>query len=130
MEETVSICYWKQKCSHDVVTTQPPITPSLTLVERPYRIPVSDRAAFLVILPPTLGILFVFLVSNWYTYLFCGLSVLAGLAVVRIAKKANVFGSTNGSHEENGDFASYTSLSQTRQPSRDQYDDVVDSVIT
>ena len=126
MEETVSICYWKQKCSHDVVTTQPPITPSLTLVERPYRIPVSDRAAFLVILPPTLGILFVFLVSNWYTYLFCGLSVLAGSAVVRIAKNANVFGLTNGS----GDLASYTSLSQTRQPSRDQYDDVVDSVIT
>ena len=61
-------------------------------VHRPYRIPISDRAAFMVVLPPILGIFLFFLVSNWYVYLFCGISVLAGFAVVKIGKNAHFFG--------------------------------------
>jgi hypothetical protein len=66
------------------------------VVERPYRIPVPDRAAFLVTIPPTLGILFVFLVSNWYTYLFSGLSVIVGLTIVKVGKEVNYCGKARG----------------------------------
>ena len=55
-------------------------------MERPYRIPLPDKAAFLVVIPPFLGILFIFLVSNWYTYLSCALSVAVGLIISRIRK--------------------------------------------
>lgn len=87
-------------------------------VQRPYRIPISDRYASLVIIPPVLGIMFVFLVSSWYTYLFCGVSVFAGLVVVRVAKKVQLFGSSNRNDDRNcsGELSSYTSLSQTALP--------------
>lgn len=39
-------------------------------VQRPYRIPIPDWAAVLLAIPPTLGILVIFLISNWYVYVF------------------------------------------------------------
>lgn len=64
-----------------------------------------------------------FLVSNWNTYIFCGISIIAGLAVVRIAKKSkNILVSINDNTEENEELASYNSSSNTPQNSRDKRD--------
>ncbi|KAL3801991.1 hypothetical protein HJC23_010335 [Cyclotella cryptica] len=75
-------------------------------MDRPYRIPISDRASFMVVLPPTLGVILFFLVSNWYVYLFCGMSVLAGFAVVKIGKRAQLFGHLPAQHFDEHSHAS------------------------
>lgn len=53
-------------------------------VQRPYRIPIPDWAAFLIALPPTVGILAIFLVSNWYVYLFSIGAVLFSLVLHKL----------------------------------------------
>lgn len=66
------------------------LTPSallFTTVERPYRIPISDRAAFLVVLPPTLGIIAMFIVSNWHVYLYTSGTLLLGSGIVRVREQ-------------------------------------------
>ncbi|KAL7516449.1 hypothetical protein ACHAWX_001480 [Stephanocyclus meneghinianus] len=53
-------------------------------LQRPYRIPIPDWAAFLIALPPTVGILAIFLVSNWYVYLFSIGAVLFSLVLHKL----------------------------------------------
>ena len=65
-------------------------------MERPYRIPLPDKAAFLVVIPPFFGIIFLFLISNWYTYLSCALSVTAGLTISKIRKDAKLLEDKTG----------------------------------
>ncbi|KAL7462933.1 hypothetical protein ACHAXS_003303 [Conticribra weissflogii] len=49
-------------------------------MERPYRVPIPDWAAVLLVLPPMVGILIIFLVSSWYVFGFvCGAMVLGML---------------------------------------------------
>lgn len=60
-----------------------------TKVERPYRIPISDRAAFLVVLPPTLGIIAMFIVSNWHVYLYTSGTLLLGSGIVRVREQVS-----------------------------------------
>ena len=47
-----------------------PFTIATFPVQRPYRIPIPDWAAILLVLPPTIGILCIFATSNWYVYVF------------------------------------------------------------
>lgn len=42
----------------------------ISTVQRPYRIPIPDWAAVLIAIPPILGIVAIFLVSNWYVWIF------------------------------------------------------------
>ena len=43
---------------------------NIFLVQRPYRIPIPDWAAVLLAIPPTFGIIVIFLISNWYVWIF------------------------------------------------------------
>ncbi len=55
-------------------------------VHRPYRIPVPDWAAILIVIPPTLGIGFIFATSNWYVYVFCAAALLLGFSLSKLSK--------------------------------------------
>ena len=59
---------------------------TLLEVQRPYRIPVPDWAAPLVVLPPTLGVLLIFLLSNWYVYIFCAGSLVFGYLMFKLSE--------------------------------------------
>lgn len=54
-------------------------------LERPYRIPVPDWAAVLIIIPPTLGIFAIIATSNWYVYVFSAGAVLFGVFFFRLS---------------------------------------------
>jgi hypothetical protein len=58
----------------------------LSTVHRPYRIPVPDWAAILIVIPPTLGIGFIFATSNWYVYVFCAAALLLGFSLSKLSK--------------------------------------------
>ncbi|KAL7466270.1 hypothetical protein ACHAXS_006563 [Conticribra weissflogii] len=53
---------------------------------RPYRIPVPDWMAVLIALPPTLGILAIFLTSNWFVYFFCTGAILIGFGLYKFGE--------------------------------------------
>ena len=53
-------------------------------MERPYRIPIPNWAAFLVVTPPTIGILAIFLLGNWYVNIFSVVSIGLGLALTKL----------------------------------------------
>lgn len=53
---------------------------------RPYRIPIPDWAAILVVIPPTLGISFIFATSNWYVYVFCAIALFLGASLFKLSK--------------------------------------------
>lgn len=55
-------------------------------LQRPYRIPIPDWAAVLLVLPPTFGMLLVILISNWYVYLFCIGAVLLSLSLFKFSE--------------------------------------------
>jgi hypothetical protein len=55
-------------------------------VQRPYRIPIPDWVAVLIVIPPTVGILFVFATSNWFVYVFCAGALLLGYSVSKASK--------------------------------------------
>jgi hypothetical protein len=55
-------------------------------VPRPYRIPVPDWAAILIVIPPTLGIGFIFATSNWYVYIFCAGALVLGFSLSILSK--------------------------------------------
>jgi hypothetical protein len=55
-------------------------------VPRPYRIPVPDWAAILIVIPPTLGVGFIFATSNWYVYVFCAGALLLGFSLSKLSK--------------------------------------------
>ncbi|KAL7532549.1 hypothetical protein ACHAXR_004697 [Thalassiosira sp. AJA248-18] len=55
-------------------------------LQRPYRIPVPDWAAVIIVIPPTLGILFVLAISNWYVYFFCTGAVLFGVILFKLSE--------------------------------------------
>jgi len=55
-------------------------------MHRPYRIPVPDWAAPLVVLPPTLGVLLIFALSNWFVYIFCAGALLFGFVVFKLSE--------------------------------------------
>jgi hypothetical protein len=59
---------------------------TIIAVQRPYRIPVPDWAAVLIVIPPTVGILFVFATSNWFVYVFCAAALLLGYSVSKASK--------------------------------------------
>jgi hypothetical protein len=64
-------------------------------VQRPYRIPIPDWAAVLLVIPPTLGIVFLFATSNWYVYVFCVGSLLFSCTLSKlseVSKKQGLFG--------------------------------------
>ena len=42
----------------------------LNSVQRPYRIPIPDWFALPFVIPPVVGILVVFAIANWSTYVF------------------------------------------------------------
>lgn len=53
---------------------------------RPYRIPIPDWAAILVVIPPTIGISFIFATSNWYVYVFCAIALFLGTSLFKLSK--------------------------------------------
>jgi len=55
-------------------------------LQRPYRIPVPDWAAVLIVMPPTIGILFVFATSNWYVYYFCAGALFFGIILFKLSE--------------------------------------------
>ena len=64
-------------------------------VQRPYRIPIPDWAAILLVIPPTLGSFVVFATSNWYVYIFCAGSLLFSYTLSKlsgVSKKQGLFG--------------------------------------
>lgn len=54
-------------------------------LQRPYRIPVPDWAAPIIVLPPVLGILLIFALSNWYVYIFCAGSLVFGWLIAKLS---------------------------------------------
>jgi hypothetical protein len=64
-------------------------TTSTFAVQRPYRIPVPDWAAVLIVIPPTVGILFVFATSNWDVYIFCAGALLLSYLLSKFADVAS-----------------------------------------
>ena len=55
-------------------------------MHRPYRIPIPDWAAPLVVLPPTLGVLLIFALSNWFVYIFCAGALIFGVVVFKLSE--------------------------------------------
>ena len=58
----------------------------LFIVQRPYRIPIPDWAAVLIALPPTIGILVIFAISNWHVYIFSACTIALGLVLHKIGE--------------------------------------------
>lgn len=58
----------------------------VTLVERPFRIPIPDWAAVLLVLPPTLGIFVIFAISNWYVFAFSFGSIVVGYLLFQFGR--------------------------------------------
>ena len=54
-------------------------------LQRPYRIPVPDWAAPIIVLPPVMGILLIFALSNWYVYIFCAGSLVFGWLIAKLS---------------------------------------------
>lgn len=73
-------------------------------MHRPYRIPIPDWAAALVVIPPYLGILLLFAVSNWYVYFFCAASVAFGLSLHKLAEVCKQRGWANYEESSDGGF--------------------------
>ena len=92
----VKLRLFHKECKPIVILCMPPIEPyPLTMfshsmffysVQRPYRIPLPDWMAVLVVIPPTLGISFVFATSSWYVYFFCTLSLLLGVVLFKLSE--------------------------------------------
>jgi len=55
-------------------------------MQRPYRIPIPDWAAVLIALPPTIGILVIFAISNWHVYIFSACAIALGLVLHKIGE--------------------------------------------
>jgi len=63
-------------------------------LQRPYRIPLPDWAAVLIVISPTLGIVFLFATSNWYVYVFCAGALLFSWTLSKLSeasKKQGLF---------------------------------------
>ncbi len=61
-------------------------------LERPYRIPVPDWAAILLVIPPILGLFVLFAIATWVTYAFVVFVCVLGLVFYyfqELAKKRN-----------------------------------------
>jgi len=56
---------------------------------RPYRVPIPDWAAVLLVLPPIVGILIIFLVSSWYVFGFVGGAMGLGVFVWRQKRRGD-----------------------------------------
>lgn len=75
-------------------------------LDRPYRVPISDEASVLLVLPPCLAILLIFAVSSWVTYLFVFMVFLLSLGLVsiqRILKERGLFEFENTGTRTTGD---------------------------
>lgn len=55
-------------------------------MDRPYRIPLPDWAAVLLVIPPTIATVTVLLISNWYVYIFTFGAVIAGLLMFKLGE--------------------------------------------
>ena len=53
---------------------------------RPYRIPIPDWAASLLVLPPVMGILVILAISSWYVYMFIIGSVVVGVGLFKLTE--------------------------------------------
>ena len=58
----------------------------LIAVQRPWRIPVPDWAVVLIVIPPTIGVLFVLATSNWYIWAFTVGSLLFGYLLSKLTE--------------------------------------------
>jgi len=65
------------------------LSTTIIAVQRPYRIPVPDWAAILIVIPPTVGILLVFATSNWDVYIFCAGALLFSYLLSKFADVAS-----------------------------------------
>ena len=76
-------------------------------LDRPYRVPISDEASVLLVLPPCLAILLIFAVSSWVTYLFVFVVFLLSLGcfvnIQRILKERGLFEFENTGTRTTGD---------------------------
>ena len=61
----------------------------MSTVQRPYRIPVPDSVAVLIVIPPPVGILFVFATSNWDVYIFSAGALLLSYLLSKFADVAS-----------------------------------------
>ncbi|KAL3816742.1 hypothetical protein ACHAXA_002228 [Cyclostephanos tholiformis] len=61
-------------------------------LQRPWRIPVPDWAVVLIVIPPTIGVLFVLATSNWYIWAFTVGSLLFGYLLLEINKVSKRIG--------------------------------------
>ena len=57
-------------------------------VQRPYRIPIPDWASVILVLPPCLGIVVVFLISNWYVWIFTVGAIVTSLGLQKFGTVA------------------------------------------
>ena len=55
-------------------------------VQRPYRIPIPDWAAVILVIPPVFGIFVIFAISNWYVYVFCTGAVIFGILLFKLSE--------------------------------------------
>jgi len=54
------------------------------VVERPYKVPIPDWGAFLLVLPPTLLTVIVLFLSSWLTLLYTLVVIIIGLILHRL----------------------------------------------
>ncbi len=79
-------------------STKPHLTPFIKniyyihTVQRPWRIPVPDWAVVLIVIPPTIGVLFVLATSNWYIWAFTVGSLLFGYILLEVNKVSKHLG--------------------------------------
>jgi len=57
-------------------------------LKRPYRVPIPDWAAIIFVTPPALGILVIFITSNWYVYIFCTGAIVFGVLLFKLSEIA------------------------------------------
>lgn len=55
-------------------------------VKRPWRIPIPDWAVVLMVIPPTIGVVFVLATSNWYIWAFAVGSLIFGALIMRLTE--------------------------------------------
>jgi len=55
-------------------------------LERPYRIPIPDWAAVLIVIPPLLGIFVLFAIASWRTYVFVFGVIILGILLYFLMK--------------------------------------------
>ena len=82
-------------------------------MQRPYRIPIPDWASAILIMPPCLGIVFIFLISNWYVWIFSIGAILVSLGLQKLGVVSRTRGWFTYENEKDGTANSYNVCSSS-----------------